>query len=536
MALYRIMLADDEEEIRDGIIRKIDWEGIGFRLVGAAENGQEALEMAESLHPDVVMTDIKMPFMDGLTLGRRLAEIMPATRLVIFSGFDEFEYAQQAIKLNVAEYILKPVNAVELTGVLQKLKVQLDEEIAEKRNVENLRVHYQKSLPIMRQQFLSGLVEGKIPQNRIKEQAQLYDVDITAEYWAVALLSAEEGGNSLKGQQELVPLSVKQIADENLGRCCRFLSFLFSDYVAVIAMFDTKNKVIDFIDALNQICKLARRFLEVNCSAGIGSVCQNAADLRYSCQGARNALDYRVIMGPNKAIYIEDVEPDRAIQLQFNEQDEQELLSAIKLGTPENIKQAVDRLIARFRDSKLPIGQYQLFLMEMMAELLKVIRTYQLDMEEVFGKNFDGTFHLSDFESLEDLSGWFSETCFKISGLIRRERTNSTKMIAEKAKRFIEENYGNYDISVEMLCDYLHVSPAYFSTIFKRETGMSFVAYLTHVRMEEAIKLLNTTEDKTYEISLKVGYTEPNYFSYVFKKQFGMSPTKYRSNKTQDHG
>ena len=127
MALYRIMLADDEEEIRDGIIRKIDWEGIGFRLVGAAENGQEALEMAESLHPDVVMTDIKMPFMDGLTLGRRLAEIMPATRLVIFSGFDEFEYAQQAIKLNVAEYILKPINAVELTGVLQKLKFQLDE-------------------------------------------------------------------------------------------------------------------------------------------------------------------------------------------------------------------------------------------------------------------------------------------------------------------------------------------------------------------------------------------------------------------------
>ena len=129
------MLVDDEAEIRDGIQRKIDWAGSGFTFVGSAENGQEALELAESLHPDVVMTDIKMPFMDGLTLGRHLTERFPGVKLVFFSGFDDFEYAQKAIQIGAAEYILKPVSAAELTEVLQKLRGQLDAEFAEKREI-----------------------------------------------------------------------------------------------------------------------------------------------------------------------------------------------------------------------------------------------------------------------------------------------------------------------------------------------------------------------------------------------------------------
>ena len=131
--------------------------------------------------------------------------------------------------------------------------------------------------------------------------------------------------------------------------------------------------------------------------------------------------------------------------------------------------------------------------------------------------------------SLDDLGGWIFEACYKISLMIKRERMDSAKLPADRTKEFIKEHYMESDISVETLCNYLHVSPAYFSTIFKKETGVSFITYLTDLRMEEAIKLLNTTDDKTYIISSKVGYTEPNYFSYVFKKHFGVSPSKYRS-------
>lgn len=139
MELYRIILVDDEEEVRKSIIRKIDWEAVGFSVVGDAENGEDALEKIEALEPDVVLTDIRMPYMDGLTLAERIRQKYPSMKIVIFSGFDDFEYAKKAIKLNVTEYILKPVNVEELTAILKRIRGNLDEEIELKRNVDRLR-------------------------------------------------------------------------------------------------------------------------------------------------------------------------------------------------------------------------------------------------------------------------------------------------------------------------------------------------------------------------------------------------------------
>ena len=126
--LYRILLVDDEEEVRHAIIQKIPWEELGFQVVGDAENGMDALEKIEQLEPDVVLTDIRMPYMDGLEMAERLREIHPSIKVVLFSGFDDFEYAQKAIKLNIIEYILKPVNAEEMMEILLRIKGTLDED------------------------------------------------------------------------------------------------------------------------------------------------------------------------------------------------------------------------------------------------------------------------------------------------------------------------------------------------------------------------------------------------------------------------
>ena len=162
MDLYKVLLVDDEEDIRVGISRKMDWSGLGFELVGEAENGRDALELAESVQPDVVLTDIKMPFMDGLELCSILTKRLPGSKFVVFSGFDDFEYAKQAVRMNVSEYILKPINAAELSAVLQKLKEQLDTERTERQNQETLRERYEESLPVLRSLFLSRLLEGRV--------------------------------------------------------------------------------------------------------------------------------------------------------------------------------------------------------------------------------------------------------------------------------------------------------------------------------------------------------------------------------------
>lgn len=537
MALYKVLLADDEREIRQGIINKINWEQNGFILAGDAANGQEAWELAEKIKPDVVMTDIKMPFMDGLELGRRLSISMPLTKLVLFSGFDDFEYAKQAIQMNATEYILKPIDSKEITILLQKLKKQLDEEISERRNVEKLRENYIQSLPILKQQFFSRLVEGKLTQAKIQELSAQYEIDLSAKCWIVTIVHAdvvaENAENSetsfLVRQKELIPISLQKIFDENLARFYHTKSFLYNEDLTILGMLEKKEEVLRFVDMVNRVCKIAKRYLNLSVSAGIGSVCEELTNLKFSLEGAKSAVDYRVLMG-DKAIYIDDMEPDFTEELHFEEEEQRSLINAIKLETPEAIRKIAEKAIEKFQVAKLPLNQYQIYLTELVSELLKVVRGYKLDMEEIFGSDFKGYFHLSDYESLQDLKNWLCDVCIKISNMIKRERIDSAKLLAEKAKQFVNEHYSDSDVSVEMLCSYLHVSPAYFSTIFKRETGVSFITYLTDVRMEEAIKLLNTTDDKTYIISLKVGYTEPNYFSYVFKKHFGVSPSKYRGS------
>nr|WP_312290508.1 response regulator [Clostridium chromiireducens] len=538
MSLYRIMIVDDEEEIRLGIIKKIDWESNGFIVVGDAENGQDALEKAEKLQPDVIMTDIKMPFMDGLELGKKLVELMPSTKIIVFSGCDDFEYAHKAIKINVVEYVLKPINSIELTEVLVRLKEQLDREYNEKRNLETLYKYYVKSLPVIREQFLVGAIEGKINEGQWNEQAENLGIDFKYENFAVALIHADgkinieesESNMSIQNELTLTPISIKKIIDENMDKYCKFVSFLYSNMVVVIGNLQNKEDILLFIKGINEVCKIYKRIMNLTISSGIGYVYNNTSEIRYSYRSAQSALDYRFVLGTGKAIYIDDVEPDNSIQLQFDEQEERAMLNAIKISSEDEIAITIENLFKKIEDLLLPFNQYRIYFMEIITSILKLVQTYNLDVEELFGKNFDCYSFLEGFNSINEVREWFVQKAVKVNIYIKRERINSSMLLIEKAKQYIKDNYSDYDVSVEKLCSELHVSPTYFSTIFKRETGMNFVNYLTTLRLEEAVKLLNTTDDKTYMISEKVGYPEANYFSYVFKKKFGVSPSKYRKN------
>lgn len=530
--MYRILIADDEEQIREGIIKKIDWEKIGYTIVGSAENGLEALEKAEHLHPDVVMTDIKMPFMGGLELGEKLRASMPSIKLIIFSGFDEFEYAQQAIKMHAVEYILKPINSEELTETLKKIKLQIDHEMNEKRDVAVLKKYYEESLPAMREQFLISLIEGRISQEQLNTKAAQFHINLEAEGWAVALLridAKEKTAQVLQGKEELAPILLKCTTEEELKEYYRFGDILFGECVMVIAEIHSDEGVLPFVNRLNQVCKSACRVLGTKVMAGVSTVTKNLYQLQYCYQEAQSALEYSAVMGGDKAIYIADIEPDTSVKVEFDEHDENEIINAIKLSNKQALSNKIDTVFERFRAVVLPLSQYQIFLLEMVTSLLKVLHAYKIDDADIFGEKFSFMQTISKLHSPEDMKQWCTDICMKISSNIERERLDSTKQLTRNAERYIHAHYSDPDISVENLCSYLHVSPAYFSTIFKRESGMNFVSYLTDVRLQKAVELLNVTEDKTYIIAQKVGYTEPNYFSYVFKKKFGVSPSKYRN-------
>lgn len=536
MGLYRIMLVDDEEEVRKAMIRKMDWERLGFTVAGDAENGEDALEKLEQLEPDVVMTDIRMPYMDGLTLIARIREKYPFIKILIFSGYDDFEYAKQAIKLNVTEYILKPVNGQELAEILSRIRVSLDEEIEQRRNISTLQESYLGSLPILRELFLNDLVRRTTDVSGVVPRLREYGIDILdACKWLVAVVHVEQMECSenrvLSLHQELIPISVRKLMEDHLKAYCRFAVFNSMDGLTLIAAVDRDNSKAGLINLLNDICKESRRMLEVTITVGLGYSCDTLQEISRSYQTAVDALGYRAIVGGGRTVYINDVEPVGRGKLQLEPEEEAELTAAIKFGPKERLESVIRGLAVRMDDAKVHASQYQIYMLSIVNCMTRLMQQYDLNVGEMFGSEERYADIMEGICRKEEFADRLIPIACHMNEVLNRERDNTTKRVIREAKEYIREHYSDPELSVEMLCGHLHMSPAYFSTVFKKETGQTYVNYLTEVRMERAVELLNETDDKTYMIAQKVGYQEQNYFSYVFKKRYGVSPTRYRGAK-----
>ncbi len=536
MSLYRIMLVDDEEEVRKAIIRKIAWEQLGFVMVGDAENGEDALEKLEQLEPDVVMTDIRMPYMDGLTLSARIRDKYPSLKILIFSGYDDFEYAKQAIKLNVTEYILKPVNGEELTQILNRIRISLDEEIEQRRNITALQKSYLGSLPILRELFLNDLVRRTTDIDTVVPKLREYGIDILdARKWLAVVIHIEQIEQSeiqvLSQHQELIPISVRGLVEDHLKSYCRNAIFNSADGITVIVAVDENNTQTGLINLLNDICKESKRVLEVSITVGVGHSCNSLKEISRSYQSAVDALGYRAIVGIGKTIYINDVEPVICGKLQLDVKSEAELTAAVKFGPKELISNVIQSLVAHMDEVKVHARQYQAYMLSIVNCITRTMQQYDLDIGEMFDSENWYTAIMEGIYRKEEFAEWLLPIALRMNEALNHERDNTARKVILNAKEYILEHYSDPELSVETLCRYLHMSPAYFSTMFKKETGQTYINYLTQVRLDKAVELLNETDEKTYMIAQKVGYQEQNYFSYVFKKWYGISPTKYRGMK-----
>ena len=530
--MYKLVLVDDEEDVLASIAKKVDWEALGFDVVGAVNNGEEALELTEQTHVDVVMTDIKMPFMDGLTLCGKLKENYKNTKVVLYSGFDEFELAREAVHLEAEEYLLKPISAKDLEKVFRKIKENLDREFDERRNIEKLYDFYQKNLPMLQEHLLAGMLEGKLSEEQAKAMMRSYEMDFEAPYYAVAVLRPEiSRGNELLSQQ-MLNFSLLNMTKEYLEKHLQVHSLIYLEYIVVLVQMQNAGEIQEFIYHIDQVSKIGARFLDTNIIAGVGQAYPTLDKIVSSYEEAKNAFEYHsVIENDAKVIYILDVEPKGKIDFIPELKGLSDIIHSIKFGNKEEVADVIGIFIKEVKTERMSVQQNQLVFIETVTELMKLARSYQLDIVKIFGENYNQGEEMYKFSSIDEFALWLQEWCNAIRRMIRQERNDSTKIMMEKAKQYIEEHYAESTLSVEDLCRYLKMSSTYFSTMFKKAVGMSFVSYLTQVRLEHAVDLLNNTEDKSYIIAEKVGYKEANYFSYVFKKKYGISPSKYRTNK-----
>lgn len=535
MEQYRIIIVDDEREIIEGMIQKVDFESLGFIVVGAAENGEEAYQLALKMKPDIVISDIIMPFMDGLQLGEKLREELPNTKLILFSGHDDLEFAHRAIKMNVVEYVLKPVNAQELRQILSKLKQQLDKEYETRRDYEFLKAQYQNMIPILRDQFLSGILEGKLNEDEVQQQAPLADFMLDAKGYCVVLFEMEKNSQSEVSQMIfkeknslMMQAAMKQLSEDILSKQLSCHVFFYHTQIACIVQFADQIDISQLVNAVNEVCMAAHRIYEIRLSAGISNVASHRYALSYAKNEAMSALDYRLVLGDGKAILFEDVAPESTVTLSYQEQDSKSLSAAIRLGSPQEIRDVIHTSFEKLYATKMPLEHYHVFLMELMLSLMKLLEQYQIQGSEVFPKNFDPYHPLSQMNSLTQFEQELGNICIAISRHIQDQRIHASKAMVQQVMEYIQKNFSNSALNVETISREFHISPSYLSRIFKKETDESLIGYLTNLRLEEATKLLLITNDKSYIVAQQVGYSDPNYFSYVFKKKYGIAPTRYR--------
>lgn len=542
--MYKLILVDDEEEVRRGILKKIEWENIGFEVVGEAENGMEAMEIAEKTIPDVVITDIKMPFMDGLKLAEQLSARYPTVKIIVLTGFDEFEYAQKAIKLSIFDYVLKPVSSKELIDILIKLKHQLDKEIAEKEDISVLIKNYNESLPIIKEKFMNSLIINNESEDEILKKSANYNIDLKGRGYIVSVISAdsksydspmneESGAISTWEKGELFKCAILDMSEEIVNKYKLGIIFFHDEKFVIISVSKEQSKdeaLEKTITILEEIKQTLEKYLKITVTIGVGTYVDNVTYIKNSYKVALSALDYRLVLGGNRIIFIEDIEPQTENKIIFDEYKERELITSIKAGTEDEINNVLDKLFNYVSSSKSSIKDSQVYLMEMLITVLKAAKESNADMENVFGGNMNLFMTLDNMKDIDEIKEWMKEICIKTMKYIIKDRQDTSKALVRKAKDYVNNSYYESDITINKICNYLHISPTYFSFIFKKETKTTFINYLTDIRMESAKELLRTTSMKTFEIAEKIGYSEPNYFSYCFKKKFDMSPSEYRNS------
>ncbi len=535
-ALYSIVVVDDEAVIRDGIRRHIDWEAHGYRFIAACEDGPTAMEVVAGDPPDVLLTDISMPFLNGLELADVVRREYPRTKIVLLTGYDRIEYAQEAVQLRVSSFLLKPITPQELKDVLAELKEELDREYREMRDRDRLARQLRESLPLLRERFLNRLIQGGVRSDQIAEGFQLCDLRLPDRWIVVVALDSDidpgDGAADALTRNEIDQLVVRNT-----------LGSLSGDVEPLASFGDIAGRVVFLIDGgtvgaaaqrarecAEQLRACLKPVLGTTVSVGVGTPVDGPGGLSIGYKRAVSALSYRFVAGPDRVTEYAEFSGETAVDDRRSELEA--LTPAILSFSPvgagfgdsrHQIAEVIDQLRAAGGD----IGRSQSVLFRVLSRFLDWIDELGIEDSAVFDSEspFD---ILRSFKTLDQVEQWFNAVLEQLEAELQHKREHRAARKAGEAREFIRSNYTNPDLSLEDVCRAIGAGTSYFSQFFKTHTGKTFVEYLTAVRVEEAQKLLVSSSLLTYEIAAQVGFRDANYFSIIFKRVTGKTPTEFR--------
>lgn len=528
--MYKILIVDDEELVRRSILKIVDWKALGFSEVFEAENGTEALQIALEQKPHLVLTDIRMPFMDGLQLTSELKEKLPSSHVVILSGHDEFRYAQEAIGLQVLDYILKPLGAATLTKKLQEIRKKLDNELQEKEYLSKIRLQLHQSLPLLKESILNTLVCTPGNKPGMESRLQSLEIPLYGGPYAVSVIEPDLSGIP-PSDAEVYSYAAKNIALETLGHHHP----VFTDNLGRVTLvfrlsaLPTEDRAHQqLLEILHVLLKSVNIHLKIPTTIGVGTTVSHLSDLHSSYMEALNALDCKYTLGKDRIYDIRDLDYMEA-EFYYPFDACNELITAVKTNKLSGIKQALTDICGILKSGKnLTVTNIKLVFVEMITALLKLLSETRQMSAEAWTMGLGLYSQIEKLDTVDKMAEALLQLSIQTSRELAELRTSSSQQIVMKAMDYVRDNYQQEDLSLQTTASHTSVSAGYLSALFKKETGVNFSDYLTRIRMEKAMELLRTTDLKTYEVAYRTGFSNPHYFSISFKKYTRMSPSEFR--------
>jgi len=529
-----ILLVDDEKLERRVISYLVEKHRPNLKIVGETSNGIEAVELAFQLHPDIILIDIKMPTINGLEATKKIKEKLPKVKIVIVTAYDEFEFAQEAIKVGATDYLLKPVRPEEILRILDKLTEQINREKERELEEQRLKERLAMVMPFIQMGFLNDLLSGRIDSKKeLEDRAAFLNFNLLS---SVAMLADIDHFMDLTSDQpelnkQLLKKEVFSIIKKSTKSIPSIITAPIEEDKFVILFSPQESDPEEIKDQAIKLGEKIRNLVQENTPAtvtiGIGNYYSEPIDICLSYSEALKALHNRYFMGSNQIIHIQDVERYRKAPLPYSYRKERQFLERIRMGNQADAKKI---LLEIFEESLVPYANNIEIVHSLITELLIV---FSRTLAEIGGdtesfSSFAYIQQLSTLNSIEEIKNWLLSLIEESLEQNDKNKHALNSQVVNMAIKYLKENFRS-DISLEEISHYVHLSPYYFSRIFKKETGLNFVEYLTKLRIDEAKRMLRESEETIVNIAGIVGYNEPNYFSRVFRKLEGITPKQYRS-------
>ncbi len=534
--MYKVLIIDDESIIRKGIKNIINWKQLDCEVCADACDGIEGIELIKTYLPEIIITDIHMPGLDGINMIKQVKDIVPNSKIIILTGYRDFDYVHEAIKCGAYDFLLKPTKIEELTSVLAKAVNEISEQEIKHQEVDRFRLLFEQSIPILRERLLHDIIYGiNTNENEIIEKMKLFKIDIKNFVLVIMENDYDEKSTSTQYDKHLCQFGIVNSFQE-----------IFAEKYEVISIMLNKSRVGFIIQKADKspidISEVSERcgYLQEVITNGFGftvtiAVSSNgvsAMELTEKHKECLGSLEYKSYIGNNAIIQYNDLNSFfRYEDYSTLDNYQKQLLESIKSGNESLVKVSTQNIFRYIAANNININYLKNFYYSTLSSINDIritVLAAETDKKHEEGKDIASLLQLIEkCDSLEELNSLLEEVAFRIAAKVNNYNNRSIKLVLRKAIEYIHEHY-NEQVTLNEVADSIYVSTFYISRMFKKELGKNFVDYLNDVRIEKAKELLKDVKYKTYEVADLVGISDPHYFSKLFKKHSGITPSEYR--------